>query len=225
MKINKFNKVGVYHSSVKEENQDYMCSIDEREFLVIMLADGATMCKKGLDGARLACEAMCQVLKQEGKSFFNYPKEKISYLLTEHILYTIEKNKEAEYALNEYGSTFSMVYMEKNTGRTVLINLGDGAIIINNKNGLNISLEPRKYYGNPCLTTTQGAHYAIEIDEQYLSLGDQIMLCSDGFLEQMAENELTALLEHYDLKQLNKRLAAVENMDDCSYICFKRERD
>ena len=87
MVINKFSKTGTYHRDLGRDNQDYLYSVDGKDFLAIMLADGATACEKGLEGARLSCESMAKVIKQEGSVFFNYPKEKIAYLLTEQILY------------------------------------------------------------------------------------------------------------------------------------------
>ena len=161
MVISKFSKTGVYHRDTKRENQDYLCSVEGKDFLAIMLADGATACEKGLEGARLSCGAMAEVIKQEGSVFFNYPKEKIAYLLTEQILYCLECNKSDACDISEYGSTFALVFMEKKTGRTVLVNLGDGAIISVTENGFSYLLKPKRYRGNPCLTTTKGAGKAV----------------------------------------------------------------
>ena len=65
MVINKFSKTGTYHRDINRENQDYVYSIEGKDFLAIMLADGATACEKGLEGARLSCEAIARVIKQE----------------------------------------------------------------------------------------------------------------------------------------------------------------
>lgn len=51
MVINKFSKTGTYHKELRRENQDYLYSVDGKDFLAIMLADGATSCEKGLEGA------------------------------------------------------------------------------------------------------------------------------------------------------------------------------
>ena len=51
MVINKFSKTGTYHRELRRENQDYLYSVDGKDFLAIMLADGATSCEKGLEGA------------------------------------------------------------------------------------------------------------------------------------------------------------------------------
>lgn len=224
MVINKFSKAGTYHRNINRENQDYVYSVEEKDFLAIMLADGATMCEKGLEGARISCEAMAKVIKQEGSVFFSFPKEKMAYLLTEQILYSLECNKSEACDIREYGSTFALVFMEKKTGRTVLVNLGDGAIVLVTENGFSYLLKPKRYRGNPCLTTTKGAEKAIDIAVCYLALGDSIFICSDGFLDQMTKSDIASLLNSYDIEGLNRELSLVENDDDCSYISYTRER-
>ena len=224
MIISKFSKTGTYHRETNRENQDYLYSMEGKDFLAIMLADGATACERGLEGARLSCRAMEAVIKQEGKKFFYYSKEKMAYLLTEQILYYLECYKEKLDDIREYGSTFAMAFMEKKTGRTVLISLGDGAVGTVTENGFSYLLRPRRYRGNPCLTTTKGAAQAVQIALYNLALGDSILVCSDGFLEQMRRSEIVSLLDLYDVKRLNCQLSLAENKDDCSYIAFKRER-
>lgn len=224
MVINKFSKIGTYHEKFKRENQDYLYSVDGENFLAIMLADGATVCEKGLEGARLSCEAMASVIKQEGRVFFNYPREKMAYLLTEQILYCLECNKSDACDIREYGSTFALVFMEKKTGRTVLVNLGDGAIISVTENGFAYLLKPKCYRGNPCLTTTKGAGKAIDIVVCNLALGDSILIGSDGFLDQIKKEGIISFLNSYDIDGLNQKLSLIENEDDCSYISFTRER-
>lgn len=224
MVINKFSKTGTYHRKLKIENQDYLYSVDGKDFLAIMLADGATACEMGLEGAKLSCESMAKVIKQEGSVFFNYPKEKIAYLLMEQILYCLECNKTEGRDIREYGSTLAMAFMEKKTGRTVLVNLGHGAIISVTESGFSYLLRPKLYRGNPCLTTTKGAEKAIDIAVCNLALGDGILMCSDGFLDQMKKEDIASLLNSYDIDGLNRKLSLIENEDDCSYISFTRER-
>lgn len=224
MVINKFSKTGFYHRGIHRENQDHVCSIEGKDYLAIMLADGATACERGLEGARLSCEAIESVIKQEGRVFFNYPKEKIAYLLTEQILYCLEYYKSEFCDIREYGSTFALAFMEKKTGRTVLVNLGDGAIISIAENGFSYLLRPKRYRGNPCLTTTKGAGKAIDVAICNLALGDSIFICSDGFLNQMTKEGVACLLNSYDIDSLNRTLSLIENDDDCSYISFTRER-
>ena len=93
MKVYRFTKTGQYHQMLGKENQDYICSLENGKILAIMLADGATGCRKGMEGAKLACEAVSRVIETEGNTFFKYPEKKAAYLLTEQILYWIEQHK------------------------------------------------------------------------------------------------------------------------------------
>ncbi len=224
MIIDKFSKTGAYHVREGGENQDYICSEETDDFLAIMLADGVTECAKGAEGAKLACEAAAQVVRAEGSVFFNYPNGKIAYLLKEQILYWIECNKAEECDVSDYASTFAMVFMDKRSGRCAAVNLGDGAVITIDEDGWSYLLRPKRYGGNPCLTTTKGAGKAIEAAVYNLALGDCIFICSDGFIEQMANGKIVSLLNSYDIKALNGQLMMLDNADDCSYISFKRKR-
>lgn len=224
MFIHKFSKTGTFHRDSNRENQDYVYSMEGSDYLAVMLADGATACEKGLEGARLSCEAMAGIIKKEGSAFFNYPKDKIAYLLTEQILYHIECNKSEDCDIREYGSTAALAFMEKKSGRTVLANLGDGAVISVTEEGFSYLLKPKRYGGSPCLTTTRGVEKAIDIAVRNLPLGDSIFICSNGFLDQMIKENIAILLNSYDMDGLNRKLSVIENEDDCSYISFTRER-
>lgn len=225
MNINKFSKTGSFHKALNQENQDYLYSIEEEDYITIMLADGATACEMGLEGAKLSCQAMTQVIEYESTVFFNYPKDKIAYLLTEQLLYCIECNKRAKCDLKEYGSTFTLAFMEKKTGRTVLVNLGHGAILsVDEERGFSYLMRPKKFRGNPCLTTTEGAQKAIEVDVLNIPLGRTLLLCTDGFLEMLRNDDVVDMLNNYDINGLNRVLLSKENVDDCSYISFTRRR-
>lgn len=221
MNIRKYSKTGSFHADAGRENQDYLLSLESREYLAVMLADGATACEWGLTGARLACEAAGQIIQREGKSFFHYPEDKMAYLLTEQILYWLECHKGGEEDIHEYGSTFMLTFMEKKTGRTVFVNLGDGAVFSVTDRGVSCVIKPERYRGNPVLTTTEGAHRMMKVVVREVALGESVLLCSDGFLELLNRLEVPDLS---GLEKLENELRRMENKDDCSYIGFVRER-
>ena len=224
MNIRKYSKIGTYHAAAEGENQDYLYSMENKDYLAVMLADGATACGQGQKGARLACEAAGRIIEQEGDVFFHYPKEKIAYLLSEQILYWLECNKDREEDIHEYGSTFMLAFMEKKNGRTVFVNLGDGAAISVKEKGISYLMRPRRIHGNPCLTTTEGASRMTKVEVMNVSLGENIILCSDGFLDQMSCGSSIELLKNFDLETLDDELQMSDNRDDCSYIAYTRER-
>lgn len=225
MVIHKFSKTGSYHRELGQDNQDYLYSIEGKDYIAIMIADGATACAMGLEGAKLSCHAIADVIEYEGSVFFNYPKEKIAYLLTEQILYYIECNKRDTCDLKEYGSTFALVFLEKKSGRTVLVNLGDGAVLsVDEENEYSYLMRPKRYRGNPCLTTTKGAQKAMDIDVVNIPLGNTLFLCTDGFLEMLKNDAVVDRLKNSDYDALNGILFLKDNNDDCSYISFTRKR-
>ena len=224
MKVYRFTKTGQYHQMLGKENQDYICSLENGKILAIMLADGATGCRKGMEGAKLACEAVSRVIETEGNTFFKYPEKKAAYLLTEQILYWIEQHKGKE-DLTEYGSTFLLVLMEKKTGESVLVNLGDGAAISEKDHRLQYLMEPRRINGDTCLTTTKGAEQVMEIETKRIALGECVILGSDGFLEMTTDEQIYEALKERKLEQLNQKVQDAKNMDDCSYIAFVREKE
>lgn len=71
MQIHSFSQCGEYHLSRGQENQDQLCSWETTAEAVLVLADGASGCRKSREGARLACEAAGQILAWEGADFFS----------------------------------------------------------------------------------------------------------------------------------------------------------
>jgi len=107
----------------------------------------------------------------------------------------------------------------------VLVNLGDGAIIsVDGENNYSFIMKPKRYRRNPCLTTTKGAERAIEVNVMNVSLGNMLLLCTDGFLEMLKTDDVVERLKNFDFDGLNRVLLAKENSDDCSYISFTRRR-
>lgn len=224
MIIEKFSKTGAFHRDRDQVNQDYLFSVEGGDYIAVMAADGATACKNGLEGARITCEAVSQLIENEGMVFFRYPKEKIAYLLTEQILYKLEKGKEQDCDISEYGSTFLLAFMEKKTGRTVFVNLGDGAAMLADGMGCVYIAPPRRYRETPCLTTTIGAEKAVDVTVADIALGDRILLGTDGFLEQLGKHSIKQRMMQGDMEGLNQTLQKEHNEDDCSYISFVRKR-
>lgn len=223
MQIHSFSQCGEYHLSRGQKNQDQLCSWETTAEAVLVLADGASGCRKSREGARLACEAAGQILAWEGADFFHFPPRKLAYLLTEQILYQIEQNKAPEEPLRDYGSTFVMAFLEKATGHTTLVNLGDGGILhLGTEKPVSL-LPPRTYGGQPCLTTTTGADRAVEVQNTQIGPGEGILLCSDGFLHVMHQTTVSGSLKARNWEQLDQTLRRIPLTDDCSYITLIRD--
>ncbi len=222
--FNQFSKIGSYNKKLNRENQEYLYSKESDDFLIMMLCSGAKDCEMGIEGAKIYCEAVMDIVEKERETFFHYPEGKMAHLLMEQILYYLEIKKEKEIDIKEYKSTFSMAFMEKGSGRTVLVNLGDNAIISVAKNRILCLQKPQKLRGQSCFVTTKGAQKAMSVEVRNLSFGENVILCSEGFLKRMNQRSTAVTLCSFDLERLNKQLQLSDNADDCSYIALVRER-
>ena len=219
MKVDAYSKIGRYHCKHNLLNQDYACSVNTEDFFALMLADGASCCKKSYEGARLACKAVKEIITKYGLKFFEFDKDKAAYLMIEHILYWIELNKEENEDLSEYGSTFSLFLLNKNNNKTMNINIGDSAILSIQEQKIEYIMKPKQYYGNPCLTTTEKANQYVDIQYGTFSYGDSIMVCSDGMLHSLHQTkEGQKDLMKGNMLQLKLALHDLNNFDDCTYI-------
>lgn len=223
MIVKSFSRIGLYHEMRGIQNQDCVSEIDAPWGSAILLADGATGCKQGGEGARIACEAVKQIIREEGSRFFTYPAEKMAYLLEEQILYCIEKTGAEEKMLREYGSTLAFVLLEKGTGRCICLNLGDSAVFSMNKDRIHMILEPQKIGGGPCLTTSRNAWKSMRICETELPDDENICIASDGFLDAMQDERIFSSVMQENMSDVEAALKMKEPMDDCSFIEVKKK--
>ena len=225
MSIHQFTKTGTYHKRIQTENQDCVRFCEGEAFRAIMLADGASSASMmARESAVLACEAAAQIIDTEGIDFFRSRPDRIAYLLSEHILYRLERALASGQSLSDYGSTFAMAFTEKADGRTVLINLGDGAVMSAGKESPRLLMPPVKHRGKTCLTTTEGVCKAVNVTLTQTKPGEHIILCSDGFLSVLVRGGLSAAICLFDPRELNRLLLLAEPEDDCSYISMQDER-
>ncbi|MCD8215920.1 MAG: protein phosphatase 2C domain-containing protein [Clostridiales bacterium] len=228
MNINKYTKAGEYHKLRGEENQDRLFFSKTPYYVLAAAADGATECKNSGEGAETACLALRNFIEREGEKIYGFSDEKTAYLLIEHILYFLEsKSGLSGKEIQEYGSTLAAAYINKKTGETIFINLGDGCVFSICGGSLKTELKPKRFKGGPCLTTTEGAYRAVEIKRVRLKFGDSVMLCTDGFLniigtDNRRRGEISKLIKAENFEKLNSLLDKACEKDDFSYIAVKR---
>lgn len=230
MRTDQYIKTGAYHAARLEECQDKIFFTHNSRFAAAAAADGATACRYSGKGAEIACRAVGDFLERESKNIFDFSDEKLSYLLVEHILYFLEtETGKTGRELQKYASTMAAAYVEQKTGRTIAINLGDGAAFFTRGNEFQLCLPPRKFQENPCLTTTEDAYKAVEIKRLNLDFGDTLLLCTDEFLR-VLETDLRqggAMRDRIaarEFNQVGQILDAAAGKDDCSYIALTRTR-
>lgn len=223
MIVTSFSKGGRYHELRGMQNQDYVMDFAAPCGRAVILADGASGCRKGGEGARIACKAVQQIIREDGGRFFTYPADKMSYLLEEQILYSLEINGAKGKKLQEYGSTLSFAFLENRTGRCTCLNLGDGGIFAVNSHQVRPVLAPRKAGRGPDLTTSRNAWKAIHVRETVLPENGYLLIASDGFLNAMQDDSIRTCLEQENLNDLKVLLGKMKLPDDCSFIAARQE--
>ncbi|MBQ8540101.1 MAG: protein phosphatase 2C domain-containing protein [Clostridia bacterium] len=192
MRIKKFTKVGNYNSLRGVENQDYICVKENKRFLVVALADGATSCVKGAAGARIACEAASGMLIKSDK-WFDFEKEKVAYLILEEVLFQTKKEADKNNEpLEAYASTLVITLFDKKKNRLLVFNLGDGAVFLSFQNDIkyNPVVSPKRFEGQPSLITCLDSYK----DAQVVVLNEfdgKIFMCSDGVYEILFKKGIT----------------------------------
>jgi len=230
MKINEYTKTGLYHLQRGEECQDRTLFSDDKNYSLAVISDGVTSCRNAFQGAETTCMAVKDFFLREGGRTFKYSPEKLSYLLTEHILFWLEKQAvKEETDVKEYASTVAAFFVDNKTGETLALSLGDSACCKIRDAQTKAVILPRRAHGQPCLVTTEGAYKAMTVRSMETRFEDALLLCTDGFIEALnqdgGKNEgIDYLLRQGNYEDMNSRLDRLEIRDDCSYIVLSRTR-
>lgn len=226
MFIHKYQRRGDYHAGRKESCQDAIAYFEDDTYALAVIADGVTGCVYGKQGATCTCEAIKDFVKRERSNLLYYAPEKTAYLLMEHILYFLEKLADLQgHDVQEYAATFAFALIEKDSGRTVLGNLGDCVGFLLYEGGQTMILPMRRHGGQPCLTTTPDAYKAMVLKGTVLSMEDTVMLCTDGLIHGAWSLIRDPRMDLRVYEELDAALDASNEPDDCSYITVTRTRN
>ncbi|MBR2257750.1 MAG: protein phosphatase 2C domain-containing protein [Blautia sp.] len=232
MEFHVYRKTGSYHKRHQLPCQDVVRSGRKGRYGIITAADGVSSSVSGKEGAELACEAFEDFVKREGSALFKYKKEKLAYLLIEHILYFIEKKisettgikdrKEMEKRLPDYACTFLAVCMDNATDEAVILHLGDGAVYSFFGGRERRILSEDLFSDTPCFVTTQDACRMMKVEKRVLKKGETIFLCTDGLEDAFSSHgeegkRLKEAAVHRKLSVLNRIIDHADWADDVSY--------
>lgn len=220
-----YSKIGSYHEKSGLENQDYLEYENTSDYIFSLLSDGATGCKRGKQGAQLAAQAIREILEKEGIRFFQlqstYPR-KMASLMVDHILFTIEKEKEADIPISEYGSTFIYSIYDKRNSMLYLGSLGDSvAYAVGPSKCIRINTPFH------VLTTDTNAKDALRffcLDNPSESLRNfhSILFSSDGFWNEMNRSaELKDYIKCGNYTAITDYFEYHPTMDDASMLQFE----
>lgn len=218
MSVQLFSRRGDVHRLQGVENQDAVRYVENEEVLAVILADGASGCERGREGAQMACEAAGKLVLEMGSELFGMLAHRVARMFWLQIRWWINRHRDPEVDVHEYGSTFCMALIDRRSGRTLVLNLGDGALIRVRGTGSRTVLRPRHYGSGPVLTTTDGGERAMEVKALYLQEGESLVLCSDGLLELRHSTDILEKLVQMDFAGMEKCMREAKSADDCSYI-------
>ena len=230
MMIEEFSNMGKHHFDVNGENQDAVCHDQNRDFSVISLADGVSVCKEAKCGAEIASRAITGLLLKKGAYFFEFEKRQTAEFALSHILCEL-KRKAAEDVkeIEEYSSTVASVLYDKKHEKMLCFQLGDSIIVATGSGQCRVLAMPSDSSSGCCVTTTKNAVSMISVKVVDTSLLDSVVICSDGawremFLKNKLRPEVAALLVNGEFDRLKEFLTEKDCFDDYSFIAMNLQQ-
>lgn len=223
--IKSYTKKGAFHS----DNQDVVVHDQSDEYEVIALADGVSSCKKGKEGAKIACNTVLDIFLTCGKLFFNYSYEKTSNIVLAEIRRNISIAAKRDNEPSEsYSSTLCFICLEKRTNKILSFQLGDSHIFLLSENGCN-AINAKKAH-ELYFTTYPDADEHTLIDIFYTDNIHSLLLCSDGawrllYNKNILNPEILQAIKQSDFEFFENYLENKNNQDDCSYILLNLENN
>lgn len=226
-----FSILGAYHMQNQLPNQDRVRYVKTPFVEAVLLADGASSCRFGGEGAQRVLEAAAGLLQTQPGWFFSGAEEELGRLLGLHLRSALKSSLTGGRLLSEYAATFCMAVRDREDGQLLAVNLGDGLIARFSEEApedAELLLPPeRPRAGQPVLITAAdcGAHFRVR--RFSASPKNTLLLASDGFWR------LFRARDKIDLPALCRASAepaavkAREPFDDCTglRITFGQEKE
>lgn len=203
----------------REINQDDTLIIEDPCFYLLVLFDGVSSLRNSI------------FFIQECKAFLQ--KEYKTYLKKNEIFLRelfFECNKQASLKVKDGKTTCSALYMEKDTNKAVVFNIGDSRIYDFSNQYLQAITIDDSLPGNRNVITKclgmEGLSYS-DLYQKEIEYGYGLLLCSDGFYKNLEENKnkyFLFLQYKYPgnvFKALNKAQIG-NNLDDSTFIIIRK---
>lgn len=222
--IKKYSKTGDAHIHSNKECQDVTFVQENDRFKVALLADGVSACENGAQGAKIACEAVADLLFQLGELIYSFSSTKLCFLLLEEVKCCLKNKADNTDILDSYSSTLSFCCIDKQEGKAIVFNLGDSAVIITTKNGDDLRIEGGAASGDT-FTTTEDAYKKASLNIYDMADVDlhRVFLCSDGVLRNILIDSFVSEtfrrgLALGDYSSIDTLIESGAKHDDRSYI-------
>lgn len=172
-----FSQKGFQHP----KSQDYTNAFVDCQTAIVCLADGASTCSKGAEGAKDVCHSIIETIMCSPALFASPQTSKT--MLTFHIMNEVtasleRKANKGSKEIRDYSSTLCFAAFFKDSKRLFLFSLGNSMIILKTKSNLIFPFEPQTVQEETVMTTTKNAQPQILcIDSRPI---EEVVLMSDG---------------------------------------------
>lgn len=222
--IDMLSKKGSRHSAQNEENQDAICFEENRTFIVMTLADGASACYKAKEGAAVTSRSLVRLLAQKGDWFFDSDNNQIARTLLFHVLYELKEQSITEgISIEEYSSTMAGVVYDKKRKALLYFSLGDSLILGTDGERCKVLAMPANSMNGCCVTTTKNAAEMMDVGIVENCDLNSVLICSDGAWREMYDKnrlkpEVAGFICRNEYDSLKEFLSAQSCADDYSFI-------
>lgn len=217
--IHEFSRIGKHHDAI----QDYTCHFEDDNYICIVLADGVSTCARSGEGARVAADALLNMLSRKASDLLDLDDDTVKDYTLKHVVY--ELNKTASAAGEDviaYSSTLAACLYDKREERYLVFSIGDSMVMAMGYGRTNLlGMPDDSTSGCPVTTISDAPKYTriIRGDGNY----EMFMVLSDGawrelFDRNRLKDEAQAILNECDIKALEKFLQQQDPFDDYSFI-------
>lgn len=222
-----WSRTGNYHQENETGNQDRIVVKNKDQQSVIVLCDGMSSCKHADRGAEVSCNSAIDFLLCIGQRLLRYDASDSGKKILTHIRYDLQKEADRlGCKVEDLSSTFACTFYDKDSGKILLISIGDSLVGGVTKEKIEVIMEPSISVQGCPATTTKGVESVMQCKYLDASRYQSIFLCSDGIwksfykyseVEEAVQKRL--LKEEYGafIQDLNKE----ELEDDSSFVVME----
>lgn len=205
-------------------------SAENRRFTVIALADGVSTCSMAGHGARIACDAIIELMLKRGDYFMECKKNDAIESILCHVQYKLKNDSERTGVdAGEYSSTLACVAIDRKTKKVFYFSLGDSMIfsVVSGACGI-LAKASDSCCGCPVTTSRGAAECAVAGVAEKGSL-DSVMICSDGawrtfFKHDTMKTDVQNMLCRCEYVKIGQFLENSEVYDDHSFISLEMNK-
>ncbi len=222
--MNCFTVAGRHHNFDDHHNQDAIRYKQNRDYDVMVLADGVSSCCRAKEGAEITSNIIANFLLEHGGCFFSMTRQEVVDCILSQIRLALEHAARREgLAAEDYSSTLACILFDRRNERMLYCSIGDSLILAAKDDRCAVIAMPADSRDGCCVTTSAAAESMAAIGVVKTTELRSVMICSDGAWQLMYDRNrlqqpIRSLLLNQDYEQLKTVLMERERFDDCSFI-------